>query len=381
MLLLERTLEHQDKVRGEFMPPWGVDQARQLGVLDVFLDAGAHFLKRYVGYGEDIDPDAAESRAIQLETLVLGVAGALTFGHPQVCTALDAAAVEAGAKFLRGISELEVTPGATPQVTFLHDGTRRSIKTKLVVAADGRGSTVARSLGISVQSEPIHHLLCGLLVDGVDGWPDDRETIGTEGDLLFYVFPQGSGRVRLYAGYSPEVRARFAGPGNTERLLKAFRLNSVPPSRQLESARPVGPCNGYPGGDTRLDRIGAPGVVFIGDAAGHNCPTIGQGVAIALRDARHVLEALANDGRWSESAFSAYSKEREERMRRLRFVAHLFATLRCEFGPAARERRKSAFARIAHDPRLAAPLMSTQLGPLAFAPEVFTPASRDRLLA
>jgi 2-polyprenyl-6-methoxyphenol hydroxylase-like FAD-dependent oxidoreductase len=100
-----------------------------------------------------------------------------------------------------------------------------------------------------------------------------------------------------------------------------------------------------------------------------------------LRDARHVLEALANDGQWSETALLAYSEERAERMRRLRFVAHLFATLRCEFGPAARQRRKSAFARIANDPRLAAPLMSTQVGPFTFAPEVFTAAARDRLLA
>jgi 2-polyprenyl-6-methoxyphenol hydroxylase-like FAD-dependent oxidoreductase len=381
VLLLERTLQHQDHVRGEFMPAWGVDEASKLGVLDIFLDSGAHFVKRFVGYGEDIDPHAAEARAIQLDTLVRGVKGALTFGHPQVCTALDAAAVHAGATLMRGISQLEVTAGDAPQVSFLHDGTRRSIKPKLAVAADGRGSAVARSLGIAVQSEPVHHLLCGLLVDGADAWPDDRETIGTEGELLFYVFPQGGGKVRLYAGYAPEHRSRFSGSGNAQRLLDAFRLNSVPLSKHLVSARPIGPCNGYPGGDTWLERIGVPGVVFIGDAAGHNCPTIGQGVTIALRDARHVLEALANDGHWSKSAFSKYSKEREERMRRLRFVAHLFSTLRCEFGPAARERRKRAFARVASDPRLAAPLMSTQVGPFALAPEVFTSAMRDKLLA
>lgn len=66
---------------------------------------------------------------------------------------------------------------------------------------------------------------------------------------------------------------------------------------------------------------------------GITVPRSGRGVTIALRDARHVLEALANDFHWSESALSKYSEEREERMRRLRFVAHLFATLRCEFGP------------------------------------------------
>ena len=64
----------------------------------------------------------------------------------------------------------------------------------------------------------------------------------------------------------------------------------------LAAARPVGPCQGYPNADTWIDRPMAPGVVLVGDAAGHNDPVIGQGLAIALRDVRLVGDALPAHG-------------------------------------------------------------------------------------
>lgn len=54
-------------------------------------------------------------------------------------------------------------------------------------------------------------MLSGLLVDGVDQWPEELQTIGVEGDITYYVFPQGGGRIRLYACYALDQRNRFAG--------------------------------------------------------------------------------------------------------------------------------------------------------------------------
>lgn len=381
VLVLEKSLLHQDRVRGEFMPVWGVQEARRLGVLDVFLRAGGHCVTRSIGYGEGVEPARAEAGALALDRLVPGIPGALTFGHPQVCTALGEAAVEAGATLLRGVSRLEITPGQPPHVEFVQEGQRRAVVARLVVGADGRGSAVARGIGAQVQADQARHLLCGLLVDGAHGWPQHQQSIGSAADFAFYVFPQGAGRVRLYACFQPEQRARFTGPGNAQRLLDAFRLACLPGSDHLAASRAAGPCHGYPGGDTWIERLGAPGIVLIGDAAGHNCPTIGQGVSIALRDARHVVEALTGEGGWSDRAFAAYAEERRERLRRLRFVAQLFVSLRAEFGPQAQARRMRAFARIAGDPQLARPLLASQLGPFAMPPTAFTPEARERLLA
>ena len=381
VLLLERSTRHEDRVRGEYVPPWGVEEAGRLGILDVLLAAGGHFVKRSVGYGEDVDPAHAEARSIALDQLLPGVEGALTFGHPQVCTALDEAAVSAGAVLLREVTDIDVSPGASPSVAFSHAGRRRSVRAKLVVGADGRGSRIARSLGVQAHSDGSHHLLCGLLTDGAHEWPEERMTIGTEGEFAFYVFPQGSGRIRLYACYPYEQRQRFSGPGNAERLLAAFRLLSVPQSGSLASARPIGPCHGYPSGDTWIDRPGVEGVVLIGDAAGHNCPSIGQGLSIAFRDARHIVEAIVADGKWTETAFLKYCDERSERMRRLRFVAQLFSALRVEFGPEARDRRKRALQRVGDDPTVARPLATTLLGPFAMPADTFSQAAWNRLLA
>ena len=40
--VLESSVEYEDRVRGEAMMPWGVKEARDLGVEQVLLDAGAH---------------------------------------------------------------------------------------------------------------------------------------------------------------------------------------------------------------------------------------------------------------------------------------------------------------------------------------------------
>jgi menaquinone-9 beta-reductase len=381
VLLLERSLVHEDRVRGEYMPPWGVQEAQQLRILDVFLAAGARYLTRSVPYGEDMAPAEAEARALLFDQMLPGIGGALSFGHPQVCTALDLAAQESGAVLLRGVTDIEFVPGAPPRLSFVHGGVRHRLRPRLIVGADGRGSAVARAIGAEVQRDVSHHLLCGMMVDRVAGWPEHQFTIGTEGDLAFYVFPQGGGRVRLYAGYANEQRGRFSGPGNAERFLAAFRLASLPHGEHLARARQAGPCHGYPAGDTWIDRPGAPGVVLVGDAAGHNCPTLGQGVSIALRDASQVLEAWQAEGGWTEPAFERYAHERRERMRRLRFSAQLFSELRVEFGPQARARRQRALRRIATDPKLARPFLAAQRGPHSVPAEAFTQEARDALFA
>ena len=47
-----------------------------------------------------------------------------------------------------------------------------------------------------------------------------------------------------------------------------------------------------PGDDTWTDTPFAAGVVLVGDAAGHNDPIVGQGLSIALRDARMVRDLI-----------------------------------------------------------------------------------------
>src|SRR5712675_2025353 len=89
VLLLDKSVAHKDIVRGEFLVPWGVEEATKLGVLDVLLDAGGHYTPISVPYGEGVTPDVARTRILDLSKLIPGVAGPLTFGHPHMCQALD----------------------------------------------------------------------------------------------------------------------------------------------------------------------------------------------------------------------------------------------------------------------------------------------------
>ena len=93
------------------------------------------------------------------------------------------------------------------------------------------------------------------------------------------------------------------------------------------------------------------GLALIGDAAGYSDPRIGQGLSVALRDVRVLSELLATSEDWSPNALTPYTEERAERMRRLRFCNAVATTLRGEFGPEARERRRRAQRLMQTEPR------------------------------
>jgi menaquinone-9 beta-reductase len=380
VLLLEKTRFHQDRVRGESMVPWGVSEAVRLGVLDVLLAAGSHYTPIGVPYGEGVSTDSARERAIDLRRLLPEVGGSLTFSHPRVCQALNEGAQAAGAVLLRQVENIVVIPGSPPKITFVVDGQHREVVPRLVVGADGRGSTVARQIRAQIEVAPQHHLMAGLLIEDCETWPAEEFAIGTEGDVTYYVFPQGKGRIRLYLCYGLDQARRFSGPGNAQKFLDAFRLSSLPNSDELAIAKPAGPCRGYPNADTWIDSPHAPGVVLIGDAAGHNDPTIGQGLSISFRDARLVYEILRENTRWTDEVFIPFAEERRERMRRLRLVGQQYSTLRVEFSELARARRRRALERMAADPTIALPLQAVFKGPYGLPDDAYEQAAWNRLL-
>jgi 2-polyprenyl-6-methoxyphenol hydroxylase-like FAD-dependent oxidoreductase len=120
------------------------------------------------------------------------------------------------------------------------------------------------------------------------------------------------------------------------------------------------------------------GVVLAGDAAGWSNPVTGQGLSVAMRDARVLTDVLLASRDWSREALAAYTAERRERMARLRFATAL-TDLLAAFGAddrAARRRRMGK--RLAAEPGLAAALDAVHMGPWAVPAEAFSP---DRLTA
>jgi 2-polyprenyl-6-methoxyphenol hydroxylase-like FAD-dependent oxidoreductase len=381
VLVLEKTTVHRDRVRGEWIAPWGVVELKRLGLYDDIMRAGGHHVARHISFGDDVTPEEAIAATRRLDTLVPDIAGPLCFGHPASCDLWNETATAAGATLLRDVTVSSVTLGKSPSVTYGRGGVETTAHAKIVVGADGRGSFVRKAGGIELHRDPTHHLFSGMLVEDAHNWPDDLQVIGTEGEVNYFAFPQGNGRVRLYLGISTDNSHLVTGEGAQQRFLDCFKLNTCPGSEHLASARPAGPCSAYPNEDTWTDEPFAEGCVLIGDAAGHNDPIIGQGLSITYRDVRIVSEIMLGGDDWSPAAFAPYAEERAERMRRLRFVAALASMLDSEFGPEAEERRRRARANGDKDPTLTLAGRSTMLGPENIPPSAFEPEIIEKTFA
>lgn len=376
--VLERSTRYRDKVLGEYVMPWGVRHAMDLGLYDTFVAAGANVLERLVHYDEAWSPAEAEAEAVRLDRLLPGVLGALGVSHPALCAALTASAEGAGATVLRGVRDVEVRLGDAPSVAFTVAGGRRELRARLVVGADGRDSAVRRAAGMSLVETPVLAHGAGLLVGGAKAWPETDKVVGNEDDKLFFVFPQGSGMIRLYQLVMPDRRPRFRGAGRSERFLEDFRLRCVPGSEVLAEAEPAGPCATWPMHDAWVRRPAAPGVVLIGDAAGYTNPLIGQGLSCALADARAVAETVLSGG-WDHTAFGDYEAQRRERGKRLLFTVEMFARHRCIPGPDSPAHRLRAIQRMTDEPLLGLWFTSGYAGPHLAPAEAYTDEVRQRL--
>ena len=380
VLVLEQSTVFEDRVRGEWIAPWGVKETKRIGLYDLLVSAGGHHVLKHVSYDESRAPDVSEARTLPLSMFVEDVIGPLCIGHPHHCQTLFDEAGRCGAATLRGANVMSIAPGTTPTVGYVIDGVAHEARARLIVGADGRLSRTREACGIRLHQDKPHHWFAGLLVEGADGWKEDVQAIGTEGDFGFLAFPQGHGRVRVYGGYALEQRSRFSGEGGPNRFLEAFRMRSVPDNRFLAEAKVAGPLYSYFNNDSWTDEPFTVGAVLIGDAAGWNDPIIGLGLSITYRDVRIVSETLKTSDDWSPSVFAPYGEERRERMRRLRFAASLVATLDMEFGEGPRERRKRVFERGQSDPALMMHAFAVMAGPEVPPAEVFTEEHRARVL-
>jgi 2-polyprenyl-6-methoxyphenol hydroxylase-like FAD-dependent oxidoreductase len=380
VVLLERENSYPDRVRGEYAAPWGVTELAKLELLQPLHEANGLFTRRSVPYDEISAPPEAEARAIDLTKMHPEGFGGLCLGHPATCEIFAQLATTSGANVLRGTSETSVTSGSRPIVSCLHNGASLEFRPRLVIGADGRNSSVRKNLGFKVNADEPRALLGGLLVKGVPSWPRDMQAIGVEGRFTFLVFPQGEDHLRLYGSYHFADKSRFDGPDRRAKLIDAFgKLTCLPYAEAIAASTPIGPFNSFSNEDHWIDDPTCPGVVLIGDAAGHNDPIIGQGLSIALRDVRLVSEILGEAKAGREPDFRPYVDERAERMRRLRITAQVVTRLRVEFGQEARERRARVGKRVAAGQL--SPMRASMIGPDRLPAEAFLPETIEKLLA
>jgi 2-polyprenyl-6-methoxyphenol hydroxylase-like FAD-dependent oxidoreductase len=301
--------------------------------------------------------------------MVPGVPGSLNLRHPNACGALEEAARNSGASVHRGTRDLDLQLGSAPTVRWNDADGAHEMQCRIVVGADGRASRVRKALGLELNRAPVLNHVAGLLISGLD-IDNSADFIAGEGDLFMAGFHQEGGRARVYLCPGLSQADRFTGEGRVDRFLSECAFECLPFGAELSRGTQDGPLATYPGDDTWVDRPFGDGAVLIADAAVYSNPIVGQGLSIAMRDARTVRDVLRGSD-WSADAFDDYATERQERMRRLRFVANTVAITEAEDADNREARRAKWGELMETDERAFLVLASAFGGPELAPPEAF----------
>jgi 2-polyprenyl-6-methoxyphenol hydroxylase-like FAD-dependent oxidoreductase len=375
--VLEKECEYLDRVRGECMVQWGLEQAIAMGIAaDLLETPGASFVTRLMNYDETMPLEMAQSRPHDVSRIVEGVPGLLCAGHVDMREKLAQEAALAGAKMLRGVNHVEVEPGERPTVSFQHEGISQAITAALVLVADGKNSRIRKQLGIDLFSSGPRASITGMLIDDGGVWDRAETTQGVFGENLIYVMPRGDNLSRLYVTRTVENPNRFVGAGKEQRMLDCLNVDGLPNGEILSRAKPVGPCGSFIADDSWTPQPYVDGVVLMGDTAGWSNPVTGQGLAIALRDARIITDLfLEAGGQWNNDMSQAYAAERSERMGRIRYASALIDLIMAHGQEDRALRRKRMFKRMHSNPSLGKALEVCHLGPWNIAEDAFTPSN------
>lgn len=304
VLVLERERQFRDRVRGEVIVPWGVAEAKTLGVYPLLQQTGGYELRWsdfYIGQDQLTHRDLATTTPQR--------AGEFSFSHPAMQEVVLQAAADAGAEVRRGVTVRQVKAGAAPMVVVEDEGRRQEVRTRLVVGADGRGSMVRKWTGFSVRQDPPRMLIAGVMFDTMPAPPEDTLHIAinpTKGRVA-YLFPQGQGRVRAYTSYHQAVDShRLQGEVDIPHFVEECVKTGIP-AEWYAGVRAIGPLATFDGADTWVEHPYTDGVALIGDAATASDPTWGAFV-------EHVLSGIRLEGekRRMKGALEA-SKENSRR--------------------------------------------------------------------
>lgn len=338
VLVLERDIEFRDRVRGEWLAPWGTVELRALGLEPVLERAGANVISTVVN---------RSGRPVPLVTPT--DVPSLGFFHPRAQEALLTHAAERGAEVKRGARVQAIEPGAPPTVSYTLDGVAQTASARLVVGADGRSSTAREASGLPEHEHRSARVLAGVRLAGVR-CPDDYSyfLIRDSADGLASMFPQGDGIARAYVFLHGTDQAALSGEGGFRRFIE-IQLAAGMDAEILADATQEGPLGAFFTNDSWVDHPFSDGLVLIGDAAGITDPMWGLGISLAMRDVRNLRDRLRADDDW-EAACHGYADEHDEYFAAILAGENWQSELLLTPGPEARERRRHATRAWSQDP-------------------------------
>jgi len=345
VLVMEQETQFRDRIRGECLQPWGMGEARKLGV-DSVLGAFANEMKSVELI---INGQRATKRDLLASTPQ--ATGMWGFYHPIAQEELLCAAANAGAEVRRGATVEDITIGSRPKVKFVARSESFDVEGRLVALCAGRNPGLRSKLGFQTRRGSIPLLLSGVWVTNLPG-EIDPSVAYIANDLgsgaVSALFSQSAGKARAYFGFHPEKCGRIQGEADFPRFYEEFNRaagGAIP----LGNAQPAGPLASFECVDVWVDHPYRDGVALVGDAASSNDPSWGQGLSLALRDARILSDELLADADWA-AAGERYASKHDEHYGKIRTVSGWFYDLFQRLGPEADARRARAMPLIAQDP-------------------------------
>jgi 2-polyprenyl-6-methoxyphenol hydroxylase-like FAD-dependent oxidoreductase len=299
VLMVEKEARFRDRIRGELTWPWGVADARRLGLDEPLAQVGAVELRALRHFHEG-KPVATGWERAEDEVPALG------FSHPRLQDALFAWAADQGVETRRPAKAIGFSPGEHSTLTILQNGGETEVRARLVVAADGKRSPARSWTGGESRSDPEHHRLGGVLLTGaaIDRTAVNVALTAGEGVVWFAVGPT---QTRLYLAANA-ARVREIGADRSLDAFLAYAAERVPPGA-LANAQQAGPIGFFSNRDTWATRIAGDGVVLIGDAAGAVDPLGAHGTAMLFHDARLLSDLLLASSAW-DAAVAEYAEHR-----------------------------------------------------------------------
>jgi 2-polyprenyl-6-methoxyphenol hydroxylase-like FAD-dependent oxidoreductase len=345
LLSLVRHLRH--RVRGEVLLPWGSHEAQLLEIYYLLLGQCAReFLREHFFLGGV----ASEPRDYR-STTPNGTCG-LSFFHPQMQEALLASAADAGASVKRGAALTAIRPGSNPEVGFTHGGDVHTVRTRLVVGADGRESVTARLLQLPFERDEPELFTGGLQMRGnldiEHALYFSLHEAGGRGSILVSNTP---GNFRAYLLHHRDALPRLLSGMRDFAVVKRHFSEIGWPSEWLGRLEPHGTFATFDGAHRWPTGPIPENCALVGDAAGVSDPVWGNGLSRSLRDVRLLRDKLLETKDWRTAAIQ-YGDDHDDFFFRLRRLERLNAKLHFSMGEDAAARRRRASDIMARNPEL-----------------------------
>jgi geranylgeranyl reductase family protein len=188
-----------------------------------------------------------------------------------------------------------------------------ALRSRILVAADGRRSVIARRLGLLREHARLRKYAVRGHWDAMQGL-GDRGEMHVGGGGYCGVAPLSASRANVAFVVD---RAEMADAGGDLERFYRERLPRWPEiAERLQAARLLGPPRAIGPLAIEARSVWAPGILLVGDSAGFYDPFTGEGVTLALRSAELAKDVAGRALRSPRADATADLSEYEDRRRR-----------------------------------------------------------------